>query len=57
MESVFSKINIEGPQTKFCENQSCDDQSSAIKIGARDVVGRGIKKISLARNLTKSAAI
>jgi len=50
-------MNIEGPQTKFCENQSCEAHKSVIKTGAKEVEGRGIKKISLAKNLIKSAAI
>ena len=57
MESTFSKINIEGPQTKFWENQSWDVQSSVMNTGANEVVGRGIKKISLVKNLTRSATI
>lgn len=57
MESTFSKINMEGPHTKFCENHSCDVHTNVIKMGASEVEGLGIKNISLARNLTKSATI
>ena len=57
IESTPSKINIEGPQTKFCVNHNCDDHIKAKNTGARDVVGRGIKKISFDKNFTRSTAI
>ena len=56
-ESTFSNIKIEGPQIKFWENISCVPYKIAKKTGARAEVGRGIKKISLVNNLTKSRAI
>lgn len=48
---------IEGPQTKFCEKSSWQQNNSAINIGAVVVVGRGIKKSSFVNNLTKSVTI
>ena len=48
---------MEGPHTKFCENHSCEVQTNVMKIGANEVDGLGIKNISLAKNLTKSATI
>ena len=56
-ESTFSKINKVGPHIKFWENISWKEYKIAKKIGARAVLGRGIKKISLVNNLTKSNAI
>ena len=57
IESTPSNTNIEGPHTKFWVNQSWDVHIRARNIGAKEVVGRGIKKTSFAKNLTKSAAI
>ena len=57
MESTPSKINIEGPHTKFCVNHNWDDHINAKKMGASAVVGRGMKKISFDKNFTKSTAI
>jgi len=57
IESTFSNINIEGPQTKFWANHNWEVHMSAKKMGASAVVGRGIKNTSLDKNLNKSAAI
>ncbi len=50
-ESTFSKTKSEGPQIKFCENKSCIAYNKERKIGARAVVGRGIKKISFVNKI------
>ena len=50
-------MNIEGPHTKFWENHSCEVQTNVMNMGASEVEGRGIKKISFAKNFTKSATI
>ena len=57
IESTFSKINMEGPQTKFCANHSCEVHIKAMKKGARAAVGRGIKNSSFETHLIKSAPI
>jgi hypothetical protein len=48
---------MDGPQTKFCENQSCELNNRAKKTGASEDVGRGIKNISLFNILKRSNAI
>lgn len=48
---------MDGPQTKFCENHNCEVQTRAMKMGANDVAGLGIKKISFDKNLTRSTTI
>jgi hypothetical protein len=55
--STPANKNIEGPQTKFCENTNWQAKSNAIKIGADVVVGRGIRKSSLVISLSKSTRI
>lgn len=56
-ESTFSNINKDGPHIKFCENINWTAYNNAKNTGAKAVLGRGIKKISLVNNLTKSNAI
>jgi len=48
---------IEGPHTKFWEKSSWAQNNKVIKIGAVVVVGRGIKKSSFVRSLTRSVKI
>lgn len=56
-ESTFSKINIDGPQIKFWENNNWEEYNKDKNIGAKAVVGLGIKKTSLVSILNKSKAI
>lgn len=57
IESTPSKRYMEGPHTKFWENQSWELKSKAKKTGASEEVGRGIKKVSLFNILKRSAPI
>lgn len=56
-ESTFSKTNREGPHIKFWENNNWTAYKRDKKIGASAVVGRGIKKTSFVRSLTRSKTI
>ena len=57
MESKFSNKIIDGPKIKFWENESCEAYNNDNIIGAKNVVGFGIKKVSLVKSLTKSKII
>jgi hypothetical protein len=56
-ESKESKTYILGPHIKFILNSSWVEKSRESTTGAADVVGRGIKKISLESILNRSAKI
>ena len=57
IESIPSTNCSEGPQMKFIENNSWEQNNNERNIGAAAVDGRGIKKISLLKSLNRSARI
>lgn len=56
-ESKFRKLNKFNPKIKCCEKTNWVANKSDKNIGASKEDGRGIKKISLVTNLTKSKRI